>query len=106
MPRCPRYQTARGKCSEHLAEYGASASRRGYGTMHRWWRQQVLLKHPLCVGYPTGQHARTCDRIARVADHVTPLPRPNWRGGDWSIDNGQGLSIPCHNVKTASERRG
>jgi hypothetical protein len=49
-------------------------------------------------------HVAGCDRVSRVADHVVPLPRPNWWEGDWSLENGQGLSLPCHNAKTRAEQ--
>jgi hypothetical protein len=43
-------------------------------------------------------------RPATVADHIRPLPQPNWYDGDWSLDNGQGLCHFCHNAKSAKER--
>jgi 5-methylcytosine-specific restriction endonuclease McrA len=103
-PGCPHYAVARGKCSLHLGTYGHSAHTRGYGgKRYDWWRMNVLQRHPWCVGYPAGQHAPSCNRLSQVADHIVPLPRPNWQDGDWSLENGQGLSIPCHNRKTANE---
>jgi 5-methylcytosine-specific restriction endonuclease McrA len=61
----------------------------------------VLARHPLCL---------TClkyDRLtpATHADHVVPLPRPNWWEGDWSLENGQGMCRRHHGQKTKREQR-
>ena len=66
-----------------------SAAKRGYGRMHRRWRQMVLHRHPLCT---------RCHRApATIADHVIP-----WQDGGpkYALDNGTGLCLPCHNAKT------
>jgi len=52
----------------------------------------VLARDPVC---------RICWKAAAtVADHIKPLSR----GGDWSLENGQGLCHPCHSRKTAQEQ--
>jgi|TARA_Y100000310_G_scaffold255356_1_gene262760 5-methylcytosine-specific restriction protein A len=61
----------------------------------------VLHRHPRCV---------TCLEAGRVAlstvaDHVVPLDPKNPSEGDWHLKNGQGLCVPCHNAKTAKEKK-
>lgn len=56
----------------------------------------VLARHPLCSTCKTAP--------STVADHIVPLPRPNWWDGDWSLENGQGLCGTCHGAKTRKER--
>jgi 5-methylcytosine-specific restriction enzyme A len=89
---CPAHPRAR----EH--ERGNAASR-GYGERHRRWRLLVLAKDPICRDCEA--HGRIVE--ATVADHITPLPKPNWWDGNWSIENGRGLCLSCHNRKTARE---
>jgi 5-methylcytosine-specific restriction protein A len=68
-----------------------SAAKRGYGTRHRKWREMILNRDPICV---------LCNRrVAIVADHIIPLSR----GGESSLENGQGLCKTCHDEKTFSE---
>jgi 5-methylcytosine-specific restriction enzyme A len=104
---CAGYAVERGRCAKHLAllppprrVYRGSAHSRGYGERHRRWRIMVLARDRLCVLC----YARKRIATATVADHRVPLPRPNWWDGDWSIENGQGLCLPCHNTKTRGEQ--
>lgn len=102
-----------------------TAAQRGYDADHRRWRTRVLERDPWCRD-PERRHR--LDRIAtRVADHIVPLRE--WqrdevgargallailhaRGrydlpfmlGPWSIENGQGLCLSCHNAKAQAER--
>lgn len=75
-----------------------SSNQRGYGYAHRQWRVQVLRDYPWCLD-PFGRHPGV-QVPATVADHIIPVAQ----GGDWSIDNGQGLCRSCHAVKSAMER--
>ena len=61
----------------------------------RWMKQraQILARDPVC---------KVCGRAASAqVDHIKPLAQ----GGDDSYDNLQGICIPCHATKTASERQ-
>ncbi len=74
------YDRARGKTAA-----------RGYGARHRKWANVILARDPICV---------ICGEAESViADHVLPVED----GGDWSLENGQGLCRTCHNQKTAGE---
>jgi len=75
-----------------------TATARGYGVQHRQWRTAILARDPLCVA------CLALSRVtpATVADHITPLKQ----GGDWTLENGQGLCAHDHNVKRAAESRG
>jgi len=73
-------------------DHRSSAARRGYNRRHRAWRELVLAAHPICEAC---RHAE-----AIVADHIVPLSA----GGDYSLENGQGLCARCHAQKTARER--
>jgi len=91
---CPTL-VRRGRCSKHARPQYApgargSSSAQGYGGPHRRWRAAVLARDPQCV---------RCGATSMVADHRTPLRQ----GGDWSLENGQGLCDRCHNRKRASE---
>ncbi len=54
----------------------------------------VLARYPACV---------ECGQLSTEADHVVPLPQPNWWDGDWSLENGRGRCKPCHSRKTQRE---
>jgi 5-methylcytosine-specific restriction enzyme A len=61
----------------------------------RWMklRAQILARDPVC---------KSCNRAAsQQVDHIKPLAQ----GGDDSYANLQGLCIPCHQAKTASEAK-
>lgn len=95
-------------CSHHLKALGAidreergSAAKRGYNARHRKWRLMVLARNPLCVRCL----AEDKTSAATVADHVVPLDPKNPTGGDWSLDNGQGLCHAHHNQKTGAEKK-
>jgi 5-methylcytosine-specific restriction protein A len=77
---------------EQLYDHGrGTAASRGYDARHRKWRRLILATDPVC---------RICHiGASTVADHVTPLED----GGDWSLENGQGLCSRCHNRKTVAE---
>ena len=56
-------------------------------------RAQILARDPVC---------KVCGRAASAqVDHIKPLAQ----GGDDSYDNLQGICVPCHATKTASERQ-
>lgn len=59
---------------------------------HRHWAKMVLSRHPICRGCGEAPSAH--------ADHIIPLKQ----GGDYSLENGQGLCHPCHNRKTSQEK--
>ena len=75
-----------------------TSTQRGYGARHRKWRKAIIARDPLCV------HCERRGKLtpATIADHITPL-NPDGTG-DWSLGNGQGLCVPCHNAKTAADR--
>lgn len=75
-----------------------SAASRGYGARHRKWRKLVLARHPVCRGWPIGSG---CGDLATIADHIVSLRS----GGNWSLENGNGMCARCHNKKTMSESR-
>ncbi|QUT07933.1 HNH endonuclease [Sphingobium phenoxybenzoativorans] len=58
-------------------------------------RERRLRQHPLCA------HCAKVDKITVTAeiDHITPLAF----GGTDTDDNVQGLCLPCHAAKTATE---
>jgi len=52
----------------------------------------VLARDPIC---------RSCRRAPSTeADHIVPLAQ----GGDWSLENGQGLCKTCHSRKTRRQQ--
>jgi 5-methylcytosine-specific restriction protein A len=98
---CPNLSGSR-YCTQHVrvaakddARFRGTAASRGYDARHRRWRTMVLARHPVC----------TMCRLqsASVADHIVPLNPRDPRGGDWSLENGQGLCHACHNRKTATD---
>jgi 5-methylcytosine-specific restriction protein A len=74
-----------------------SPASRGYDRHHQRWRAMVLARCPYC------RHCEIAGRvtIAIVADHIRPLRQ----GGDWAIENGQGLCLSCHARKTRKENK-
>ena len=57
-------------------------------------RKMQLMREPLCV---------ECKRVAIVADHIKEIKD----GGErLNLENLQSMCKPCHNRKTAKERRG
>ncbi len=98
-PGCPARQKGP-YCDAHKQEKwqpydrarGTPASR-GYDARHRKWRAVILARDPIC---------KICDEAESViADHILPVED----GGDWSLENGQGVCRGCHNKKTAAETR-
>jgi 5-methylcytosine-specific restriction protein A len=88
-PRCPYTNP----CPVHAPLRDALRGRpaaRGYGLHHQRWRRMILNRSPLCAH---------CGAPATVADHIVPLRA----GGEWTLDNGQGLCLSCHNAKAARE---
>jgi len=78
-------------CARHAGEptdFRASAAKRGYGRHHQRWRLLVLHRDPIC--------AICGSELSDVADHIQRLQD----GGEWSLENGQGLCRPCHSFKT------
>lgn len=105
-PGCGRkVEEGKGPCAQCRAKEEkrrGTSTERGYGARHRRWRTAVLARWPVCC------RCRTVDRRitpATVADHIVP-----WKGRHaslrFSIENGQGLCAPCHNVKGKHEERG
>lgn len=83
-----RYDSRRGTSTE-----------RGYGSMWRKVRDQVLIDEPLC---------RTCSAAGRIVladevDHIAPMARG---GAPYDAANLQSLCSPCHSAKTAREDGG
>ncbi|MCI0423644.1 MAG: HNH endonuclease [Acidobacteria bacterium] len=92
---CPEL-TNGGRCLTHRRAYEAqrgTTAERGYGGHHRRWRLLVLHRDPICKSCGLAPSAE--------ADHIKPLRD----GGDWSLENGQGLCKPCHTRKTNRESR-
>jgi 5-methylcytosine-specific restriction protein A len=98
---------SKGRCDQHRRDHHlvdrlarGSAHRRGYDADHRRWREEVLARDPVC---------KLCDRRpSLIADHIRPLDPADPHGdpSKWALSNGQGVCRPCHNIKTARERRG
>lgn len=82
----------------HKPTQRPSAAKRGYGRRWREVRAEYLARHRACVGVG-GKHARGCNGLAEVVDHVRPV-----KGlGDplfWDEGNWQALSHECHNLKS------
>ena len=74
------------------------SNQRGYGYAHRQWRTRVLRAWPHCAD-PFGKHPDLAVP-STVADHIIPLSR----GGDSSLENGQGLCASCHGIKIRLEQ--
>ena len=75
-----------------------SAFSRGYGPAHRRWRAAIIARDPVCVAcLAVGRVTPT-----RVADHIIQVAQ----GGEWTMENGQGLCTHHHDVKRAHERQG
>ena len=100
-PRCPALlERGTARCQAHdlkrryYAEHPRpSSTQQGYGAVHRQWRRAILARDPVCRHCGIAQ--------ATHADHITALRK----GGDFSLENGQGLCASCHNRKTAKEGR-
>jgi 5-methylcytosine-specific restriction endonuclease McrA len=97
FPRCSQYATKDGLCDFHRKERDrrdreqrGSSCRQGYGRRHERWRKMVLARCPACA---------MCGQMATVADHIVPLKQ----GGNWTLENGQGLCASCHAKKTRAE---
>jgi 5-methylcytosine-specific restriction endonuclease McrA len=70
-----------------------SAAKRGYGRMHQRWRLLILHRDPIC---------RKCGVESSIeADHIVPVEQ----GGEWSMENGQGLCKTCHSQKTRHDNQ-
>lgn len=77
-----------------------SAYKRGYDAVHQRARKMFLARNPLCV-----QHLAVGETVAsKVLDHIIP------HRGDRKLlrdpKNWQALCVPCHNAKSAKEKRG
>jgi 5-methylcytosine-specific restriction enzyme A len=96
-PYCARHAATILATRRQIDRQRGSASKRGYGRRHGRWRKMILARDPLC------KIAVLCDgtAISTEADHIIPLSR----GGDWSMENGQGACHACHSHKTALETR-
>lgn len=77
--------------AEEVDKGRPSASKRGYDRRHADWRKMVLHRDPVC---------KICNSApSTVADHIIPLAR----GGENTLENGQGLCASCHGKKTQAE---
>ena len=85
-------------CKEHafVKQSNRSSTAMGYGRAWQKARKSYLEMNPFC--------ACGCGRLAEVVDHKIP------HKGDvtlfWDRDNWQGLTVACHNRKTAREDMG
>jgi 5-methylcytosine-specific restriction enzyme A len=95
--RCPEHGAARRRLHDQARTYDHAER---YGARHRRWRAMVLARDPLCRGHPEGIHG-DAPPPSVVADHKLALED----GGDWSLENGQGLCVQCHNRKSREEQR-
>ena len=68
-------------------------------TAHRRWRRAVLHRDGYRCQQCGYQGSATAKPADVEADHILNVKR----GGDDSIDNGQTLCVPCHEVKTKTE---
>lgn len=76
-----------------------TAAARGYDGRHRRWRAAIIARDRYCrIGVKCLGEAHST-----VADHILPLQR----GGDFSMENGQGCCGSCHDWKRVTlDRRG
>jgi len=98
-PGCPTL-VERGRCVVHQVQHDRRYNRERpvrhqlYQTpMHRAWRTRVIARDPICV--------RCHERLSVVANHIVPVEH----GGQWTLDNGEGLCRACDNVVKGEERR-
>ena len=77
-----------------------TSTERGYDARHRQWRKLVLAKDPLCVHC----EEKGVIRLSVIADHIDPLDPNDPQAGDWSLENGRGLCVACHNIRHAEDR--
>ena len=92
------------KVKKRYEQDRASAAERGYGW--RWQRasERYRRANPLCAECARRGITRSCVGKEGATDHIVP------HRGDmklfWDRDNWQGLCVPCHNAKSATERWG
>ena len=111
-PGCPELVRAGqgSKCEKHKKEYTRAKDQdhdRRRGTAHergytaRWQRYRVmyLRANPLCREC----HGKGRITPATVVDHITP--HKGYHDLFWNPDNHQPLCKPCHDRKTARERK-
>lgn len=67
-----------------------SGERRAFPTS---MRARILKRHPICAACGAAPSV--------IADHIIPVAE----GGRDVMANGQGMCVPCHDVKTHEERR-
>lgn len=85
-------------CEEHAFTKPVTRSSTSMGYDRKWRkaRKSFLEQNPIC--------SCGCGRFAEVVDHIVP------HKGDpvlfWDRDNWQGLTVSCHNRKTAREDMG
>ena len=105
-PGCAQVLNTPGYCAQHQTKVHRdySRARKGFDTelgfyqSARWRniRAAVLRDNPLCCGCQT----KGVLQLAKVVDHIVPIKL----GGErFERSNLQGLCVPCHNAKTASE---
>lgn len=96
-PGCPNLVRGRARCTDHERQRDrarGSASQRGYGALHREWREQVLLRDRSCRACPAPPSP------SDVADHIIPIRQG---GARFDLNNGQRLCELCHNKKRQRE---
>jgi 5-methylcytosine-specific restriction endonuclease McrA len=97
-PNCPNLQRpGRSYCTAHdneaSKEWRESASGRGYNRKHRAWRLLVIARHPVCD--------ECHEQPSVVADHIRDLDTfAPGESGAWTLENGRGLCLRCHNAKS------
>lgn len=88
--------TTEGRCNEHKPKAWANRSQAwGSGSTRKWraFRAQQLIDEPRC---------RWCGAKADEVDHILPLSEG---GSKWDKANVQSLCTPCHEIKSAEDRR-
>ncbi len=101
-PGCHVLVSGKGRCAKHRTDVNrarGSAASRGYGSRWRKVRAIALSREPLC---------RDCAKrgltvASECVDHIVPMARG---GEQYDLDNLQGLCVPCHSTKTATEDGG
>lgn len=75
-----------------------SASKRGYDAKWRKFREQFLIKNPLCVRCKQEGYLKPANEV----DHI--IPHKGDKELFWDSDNLQALCKSCHSRKTRQEQ--
>ena len=103
---CPRCQKT---TRREVDRERGTATQRGYGTQHRWFRVNVLRRDPVCTcpGCPRCK-GTPCGMIATEADHY-PRSRRELEAEGLNPNEaryGRGLCKPCHSHHTTQAQPG